>query len=104
MHGPHRRAPAPSSLIPARICAGEKDGWLRQCSAMTPDADRPAGSVAVVASVEVIGVYTVPEAPEPCHLIEIVVRDSSGFDAPKFVQPDPTQSEENWQVAYDERA
>src|SRR3954454_18394945 len=60
----------------------------------------PAGSVAGMASVEVIGVYTMPEAPEPCHLIEIVVRDSSGFDVAKFVQPDPTQSEENWQVAY----
>ncbi len=64
----------------------------------------PAGSVAVVASVEVIGVYPVPEAPEPIHLIEIVVRDSSGFDPAEFVQPDPTQPEENWQVAYDERA
>jgi hypothetical protein len=57
-----------------------------------------------VASVEVIGVYPVSEAPEPVHLIEIVVRDSPGFDPGEFVQPDPDQPEENWQTAYDERA
>ena len=27
-----------------------------------------------------------------------------GFDPARFVQPDPGEPEENWQVAYDERA
>jgi hypothetical protein len=57
-----------------------------------------------VASVEIVGVYPVPEAPEPVHLIEVVVRDSPGFDPAAFVQPDPGQPEGNWQTAYDERA
>jgi hypothetical protein len=57
-----------------------------------------------MSSVEVVGVYAVPEAPEPCHLVEVVVRDSPGFDPAEFVQPDPDQPKENWQTAYDERA
>src|SRR5688572_4981561 len=57
-----------------------------------------------MASIEIVGVYPVPEAPEPVHLIEVVVRDSPGFDPAAFVQPDPDQPEENWQTAYDERA
>jgi hypothetical protein len=57
-----------------------------------------------MASVEVVGVYPVPEAHEPVHLIELVVRNSTGFDPASFSQPDPDQPEENWQVAYDERA
>jgi hypothetical protein len=57
-----------------------------------------------VATVEIVGVYPVPEAPEPVHLIEVVVHDSPGFDPAAFVQPDPDQPEENWQTAYDERA
>jgi hypothetical protein len=57
-----------------------------------------------VATVEVIGVYPVPESPEPCHLVEVVVRDANGFDFSRFVQPDPRQPEANWQTAWDERA
>jgi len=57
-----------------------------------------------MATVEVIGVYAVPEAPEPCSLVEVVVRESTGFDPAAFTQPDPTQPQDNWQVAYDERA
>jgi hypothetical protein len=57
-----------------------------------------------VASVEVIGVYPVPKAAEPVHLVELVVRDSPGFDSADFVQPDPGEPEENWQTAYGERA
>jgi hypothetical protein len=57
-----------------------------------------------VASVDVVGVYPVPEASEPVHLIELLVLDSPGFDPAKFVQPDLDEPEENWQVAYDERA
>jgi hypothetical protein len=61
------------------------------------------GNLASVASVEVIGVYPVPETPEPVHLVEIVVRNSPGFDPGDFVQPDPDRPESNWQTAYDER-
>jgi hypothetical protein len=57
-----------------------------------------------MATVEVVGVYPVPEAPEPVHLIELLVHDSPGFDPAKLVQPDPDEPEQNWQVAYDERA
>jgi hypothetical protein len=32
------------------------------------------------------------------------VRDSPRFDPAQFVQPDPAQPVDNWQVAYDERA
>jgi hypothetical protein len=53
--------------------------------------------------VEVVGVYPVPEAPEPCHLIEVVVRGSPGFDPGDFTQSDPDQPRDNWQTAYDER-
>jgi hypothetical protein len=60
--------------------------------------------VLLMATVEVVGVYPVPEASEPVHLLEVVVRDSPGFDPTAFVQPDPGQPRENWQVAYDERA
>jgi hypothetical protein len=55
-------------------------------------------------SLEVIGVYPVPEAAEPCHLVEILVRSSSGFDPAGFGQSDPDEPRENWQTAYDERA
>ena len=51
-----------------------------------------------------LGVYPVPEAPEPCHLVEVSVGDSPGFDPSLFRQDDPGQPESNWQVAYDERA
>jgi hypothetical protein len=57
-----------------------------------------------VPSVDVIGVYPVPESVEPVHLVELVVRDSQGFDPADFVQPDPGQPQDNWQTAYDERA
>jgi hypothetical protein len=57
-----------------------------------------------VGSVEIVGVYPVPGAPEPVHLVEVAVRDSPGFDAGDFVQPDPDEPEANWQTAYDERA
>jgi hypothetical protein len=74
---------------------------MGQCAGMSPedDAYTPA-----MPAVEVVGVYPVPEAPEPCDLVEVVVRDSQGFDPAQFVQPDPAQPEHNWQVAYDERA
>ena len=61
-------------------------------------------SLPSVTSVEVIGVYPVEGALEPVHLVEVVVRDSPGFNPGDFVQPDPDQPDENWQTAYDERA
>jgi len=52
--------------------------------------------------VEPIGIYPI-EAPEPCHLIELWLRDVNGevnFSA--FIQATPGQPSENWQAAYDE--
>ena len=53
-------------------------------------------------AVEVVGVYPVKEALEPCHLVEITVTDSPGFELSEFRQEDPGQPQENWQVAYEE--
>jgi hypothetical protein len=51
-----------------------------------------------------VGVYPVPEAEEPCHLIDVVVRDASGPIAlSDFTQEIPGQPRENWQVPYDDR-
>ena len=36
-------------------------------------------------------------------MLELVVRDSPGFDVGGITQEDPTQPRENWQAAYDER-
>ena len=47
--------------------------------------------------------YPVPEAPEPCHLVEVIVRDSPGFDIGEFQQEEPGQPPDNWQVPWDER-
>jgi hypothetical protein len=71
---------------------------------MTPEQRDPRVSSRPWQSIQVVGVYPVPEAPEPCHLIEVVVSDSRGFDVGDFVQPDPDQPEENWQTSWDERA
>ena len=49
--------------------------------------------------VEVIGLYPV-EAPEPCHLVEVIVRGDA-FDTGLITQEDPRVPEENWQVAWD---
>lgn len=58
---------------------------------------------ALVPDVEVIGVHPI-EADEPCHLVEVVIRESTGdvsFD--EFTQADDSSSRSDWQVAYDER-
>lgn len=53
--------------------------------------------------VEVVGVYPVAEAAEPCHLIEVLVTtDSDAVDFGAFKQPLPGRPESDWQVAYDE--
>ncbi|HEV2968717.1 MAG TPA: hypothetical protein VGY55_01935, partial [Pirellulales bacterium] len=53
--------------------------------------------------IEIIGVYPV-KAPEPCHLIELWVRNSqTGIDVGMFTQPMRSQPRSNWQAAYDEK-
>jgi hypothetical protein len=52
--------------------------------------------------VMVIGVHPVAEAPEPCHLIELVVEGEGAFAVESIIQPDPTMPAANWQVPYDE--
>jgi hypothetical protein len=52
--------------------------------------------------VEVIGVYPVDEAHEPCHLIELVVEGEGAFEVGSITQPNPTRPSSDWQVAYDE--
>jgi hypothetical protein len=53
--------------------------------------------------VEVLGVYAVPEAREPCQLIEVAVTDAFEFDVGDFTQETPGQPRDNWQVPWDER-
>ena len=53
--------------------------------------------------VEILGVYPV-DAPEPCHLIEVMVLDHQGpIDIGKFTQQIPGRPQENWQAPWDER-
>jgi hypothetical protein len=52
--------------------------------------------------VKVIGVHPVQEAPEPCHLIELLVEGEGEFEVGSITQPDPTRPSSDWQVAYDE--
>ena len=51
------------------------------------------------AAVEVVGLYPI-EAPEPCHLIELIVR-ADAFDVGRITQEEPGVPENNWQVAWD---
>jgi hypothetical protein len=51
-------------------------------------------------SVEVVGVYRFG-APEPCHLIELIVRGSDGqFDVGSITQLDDQAPRSDWQVLY----
>ena len=43
------------------------------------------------------------DAPEPCHLIEVEVRDADTFDWGRVTQALPGQPRANWQVPWDER-
>lgn len=51
----------------------------------------------------ILGVYGVPEADEPCHLVEIAC---SGVEEPldvgAFTQADPDLPPSDWQAPYDE--
>jgi hypothetical protein len=52
-------------------------------------------------TVEVLGVHPV-KAREPCHLVEIVIRNNVGkFDQADFTQVWPGKDRSSWQVAYD---
>jgi hypothetical protein len=53
--------------------------------------------------VEIVGVYLVPEAPEPCHLVELIVTEAHEFNMGEFTQETPGQPRANWQVPWDER-
>lgn len=54
-------------------------------------------------TVEVVGVHPI-RARGPVHLIEILVRGSTGvFDVGEFTQPTAGQPRPNWQVPWDER-
>ena len=53
--------------------------------------------------VDILGIYPV-DAPEPCHLIELMVRDYTGvLDVGAFTQERLGQPTSNWQVPWDER-
>ena len=53
--------------------------------------------------IRILGVHPV-EAAEPCHLIEITVKDPGGiFDWIEVTQENPDQPRGNWQAAYDEQ-
>jgi hypothetical protein len=56
-----------------------------------------------MAEVEIVGVYMVPDAPEPCHLVEVIVTDADPFEVGDFTQEMPGEPRENWQVPWDER-
>jgi hypothetical protein len=52
--------------------------------------------------IDVIGVYPVA-APEPCHLIEVLIAEGNPGDAVESItQEIPGQPRDNWQVPYDE--
>ena len=54
-------------------------------------------------TVEVVGVYPVVAA-EPCHLVELIVRDLDGsFDVGAITQADPARPRSGWQAPYDEK-
>ncbi len=53
--------------------------------------------------VEVVGVHPV-DAPEPCHLIEVVIRHAPDLiNLSDFTQEIPDLPPANWQVPWDER-
>lgn len=52
---------------------------------------------------EIIGVYPVPDARQPCHLLEVILRAARGrADFGEFTQEDPDLPRESWQVAWEE--
>jgi hypothetical protein len=57
----------------------------------------------LAAVARIAGVYPV-DAPEPCHLCELVVEGAEAeIDFGTFTQPFPGRDPDHWQVAYDEQ-
>jgi hypothetical protein len=58
-------------------------------------------------TVEVIGVYAIPERMwiynQPVYLIELQFRSATPFEAGTLTQELPGKPQDSWQVAYDER-
>jgi hypothetical protein len=53
---------------------------------------------------EVVGVYRVAEAVEPCHLVEVLLDPPHAhWDWGNVTQEVPGQPRDNWQVPYDEQ-
>jgi hypothetical protein len=59
-----------------------------------PDDDWP--------DVRVLGVYRVEDAPEPCHLIEMLIY-ADGFSMSDITQELPDAPRAEWQAPWDER-
>jgi hypothetical protein len=56
-----------------------------------------------MATVEILGLHPVT-APEPCYLVELMVRGSSGrFDLSLITQPVSGKPRSEWQVPYGEK-
>ena len=53
--------------------------------------------------VDIVGVYPVEEAPEPCHLIEMTIA-AEPFGFTEITQAVEDQPHSNWQVPWDEKA
>src|SRR5260370_15419703 len=54
-------------------------------------------------SIEIVGVHPI-QAPEPCFLLEMAVRNLVGeFDFGKITQESPNLASADWQVPWDER-
>jgi hypothetical protein len=70
-------------------------------SGAAPAADRPY--VMSRSDIDILGVYPV-DAPEPCHLVELSIRNFVGpLGLSQFTQEQPDQPRTNWQVPWDER-
>ncbi|MCH8152527.1 MAG: hypothetical protein IH830_09175 [Planctomycetes bacterium] len=53
-----------------------------------------------ISQIDIVGVYPV-DGPEPCHLIELIIRGCNGVvDIGRFTQEDPGKPQDNWQVPY----
>ena len=50
---------------------------------------------------DVLAIYPYPEAPRPCHIVEILVRGSYGdFPIFDFTQERPGMAEVDWQIPH----
>lgn len=64
---------------------------------------RSSGGSATLVVIRAVGVHEVPEAEEPCHLVELEVElGDSILDLGSITQEWPDQPSSRWQVPYDE--